>query len=80
VAPKPPSVIWKETPESHWGCALPSSRDPSQAAESGSGDPLPSGAWWPDLSGASKMLWEECQTTENKTLTQVVGGKGDLLC
>jgi hypothetical protein len=28
VAPQPPSVIWKETPESHQGCAFPGSRDP----------------------------------------------------
>jgi hypothetical protein len=25
LASQPPSVVWKETPESHWGCAIPSS-------------------------------------------------------
>jgi hypothetical protein len=53
---------------------------PPQAAEPGSRDPLPNGAWRSDLTRASKMLREACQTSENKTQTQVAGGKKDLLC
>jgi hypothetical protein len=31
------------------------------------------------LEAAILLLWEECRTSENKTQTQVVGGKEDLL-
>jgi hypothetical protein len=46
LAPQPPSVIWKETPGSHRGCALPSSSNLHSLTGSGSRDPLPNGAWW----------------------------------
>jgi hypothetical protein len=56
MAPQPPSVVWKETLESHPGCTLPGSRDPLQAAEPGSGDLLPNWAWRSDLGGASRNV------------------------
>jgi hypothetical protein len=43
---------------------------PLQAAEPGSRDLLPNRDQWSDLAGASKMLWEECQTSENETQTR----------
>jgi hypothetical protein len=54
-------------------------QEPPQAAGPGNGDPLPNRAQWSDLSGPPEMLWEECQTHKNKTQTQVVGEKEDLL-
>jgi hypothetical protein len=53
---------------------------PPQAAQPGRGDRYPMGLGGLISLGPPEMLQEECQTTENKTLTQVVGGKEDLLC
>jgi hypothetical protein len=80
MAPQPPSVIWKENPESHQGCALPGSRDPLQAAEPGSRDRYPMGFGSLISLAPPQMLQEECRTSKNKTQTQIVGGKENLLC
>jgi hypothetical protein len=72
AAPQPPSVVWKEALELHPGCTLSGSRDPHRLQSPGAG------TRWSDLTGASNTLQEECWTSENKTQTQVVGGK-DLL-
>jgi hypothetical protein len=80
MAPQPPSVVWKETPESHWRCTLPGSRDPHRLQSQGAGTHYPMGLGGLISLGPLEMLREECQTRENKTQTQVAGGKEDLLC
>jgi hypothetical protein len=76
MAPQPPSLIWKETLEWHWGSDLPASRDPGRLHSQGVGTHCATGligviSLWPP-----EMLLEECQATENKTQTQVVRRKG----
>jgi hypothetical protein len=80
AAPQPPSVVQKETPESHQGCALPSSRNPRRLQSQGAGTRYPTGLGSLISLGPPEILLEECRTSENKTQTQVVGGKEDLLC
>jgi hypothetical protein len=42
LAPQPPSVIWKETQESHRGCSLPGSRNLCRLRGQGAGTHCPS--------------------------------------
>jgi hypothetical protein len=75
-----PSVIWKEILESHRGCTFPGSRDPRRLQSLGVGTRYPTGLSSLISLGPPEMLWEECWNIKNKTQTQVVGGKEDLLC
>jgi hypothetical protein len=79
MALQPPSAVWKETPESHQGYALSGSRDPRRLQSQEVGTCYPTGLSGLISLGPPQMLREECQTSENKTQTQVVGGKENLL-
>jgi hypothetical protein len=68
---QPPSVVWKETLASYWGCTLPGSRDPCRLQSQGVGTLYPTGLVVLISLGPPQMLQEECRTSENKTQTQV---------
>jgi hypothetical protein len=55
------------------------SRDPRRLQRQGVGTCNPTGISGLISLGPPEMLREECQTSENKTQTEVVGGKEDLL-
>jgi hypothetical protein len=74
---QPPSVIWKETPNDWVHTFGP--RGHCRLQSQGAGTHYPMGLGGLISLGPPEILGEECQTSKNKTQTQVVGGKEDLL-
>jgi hypothetical protein len=62
----PPSVVWKETPESFWGCTLPGSSNLCRLQGQGAGTHCPTGHGSLYLSGAFKMLQENHQPARTR--------------